>query len=121
MAAITCGKCKATHEAVASVRACYDDRLFPCNWLVERPAPWYYDEETGESWGGEDGPVIEDCGADAIVTDRGFTCSAGHGHVYAEIRNAEGWEYAEDADEAKRLARAGVEPRDLVTAGAFRY
>ena len=49
-------------------------------------------------------------GAEAIATARGWTCAAGHEHVTAEARHAEGWEYAECYDEAKALAAAGVEP-----------
>ena len=121
MAAITCGKCKATHASVAAVKACFAGAtIAPCNWLVER-THWYQDPETGDWWGGEDGPSIEDCGAEAIYTDRGFECAAGHSHVTAEIRWAEGWDYAEDAGEAARLTKYGTEPRDLVTGGAFRY
>lgn len=114
---IICGKCRETHGSVDAIRACYAGNLHKCDWLVERTVSWF-DEETGD---GEGYDVIEDCGAEAIVTDRGFTCAAGHEHTYAEIRHAEGWDYAEDPDEAARLARAGTEPRDLVTAGPFRY
>lgn len=113
---ITCGKCKATHHSSAAVKACYAGNLYACDWLVERVDGWD-DEEYGQYDFEE---VIVPCGAEAIVDSRGFTCTAGHSHVYAEIRRAEGWEYAEDADEASRMARAGVEPRDLVSGGAFR-
>lgn len=121
MTTITCGKCRQTHASVDAVRACYAGAtIAPCTWLVERTYT-FVDEETGEWWGGEDGPTIEDCGAEAIYTDRGFECAAGHSHVTAEIRFAEGWDYAEDAMEAAQLSKYGTEPRDLVTGGAFRY
>ena len=121
MASIKCGKCRETHESIHAVRACYaGETIAPCTWLVKRTYS-FVDEETGEWWGGEDGPVVEDCGAEAIFTDRGFECSAGHSHVFAEIRNAEGWDYAEDRGEAERLSKYGTEPRDLVTGGAFKW
>jgi len=114
---ITCGKCKELHHSAAAVRACYAGAtIAPCNWLVERFTPGEY---VGDDWL-EEVTREEDCGAEAIYDDRGFTCDAGHSHVRAEIRNAEGWEYAEDADEALLLAKAGVDPRDLVTGGVFR-
>ena len=121
MATIICANCKATHESVHAVRACHDGATIDrCTWLVERVHS-YVDEETGEWWGGEDGPSIEDCGAEAIYTDRGFECAAGHSHVHAEIRWQEGWEYAADRGEAESLSKYGTEPRDLVTGGAFRW
>lgn len=118
MASIRCGKCSQTHASSIAVRACYGGSVIaPCEWLVKRTHS-YYDEEYG--WcGGEDGPSIEDCGAEAIYDDRGFACAAGHSHVNSEIRYAEGWDYAEDAEEASQLTRYGTEPRDLVTGGYF--
>lgn len=98
---IICGKCKELHHSAAAVKACYAGNLHVCDWFVS------------------EGRYARECGAEAIVDSRGFTCAVGHGHVYAEIRHAEGWEYAEDADEAMRLVRAGVEPRDIVTGIAF--
>lgn len=119
MPSITCGKCKELHRSAAAVRACYAGAtIAPCDWLVERFTPGEYVGDEGDWLEGV--TLVEDCGAEAIYDDRGFTCDAGHSHVRAEIRNAEGWEYAEDADEASRLTKAGVEPRDLVTGGMFR-
>jgi hypothetical protein len=86
--------------------------------MVERFTPGEYVGDEGE-WL-EEQTYTADCGAEAIYDDRGFTCNAGHSHVMAEIRNAEGWDYAEDADEASRLAKTGTDPRDLVTGGVFR-
>lgn len=45
-----------------------------------------------------------------LAGERGYTCEAGHDHVYAEVRDREGWEYAEDEDEARQLARADATP-----------
>jgi hypothetical protein len=98
MPSITCGKCGQTHGAVEIVRACAAGNTFPCPWLVDRG----YNED-GES-------VITECEALAWGSDRGFECEAGHGHVYAEVRVREGWEYAEDRDEAAALAKVGVMP-----------
>lgn len=73
-----------------------------CSWLVEYPASWViFDEETGEGDWMEGG--VEECGAKVTVTDRGYTCAAGHGYVYAEVRHAEGWDYAEDEGDARAL------------------
>lgn len=89
-----------------------------CGWLVEHPAEWVvFDEETGE--GDLMDAYVTECGAPVTDTDRGWTCTAGHGHVYAEVRRAEGWDYAEDAGDVRNLTAAGVEPRDLVTGGPF--
>lgn len=121
MASITCGKCFKTHASTIAVKACYGGAdIGPCTWLVERTFT-YEDPETGEVWGFEDGPQIVDCGAETIYTNRGYECAAGHSHVNAEVRFAEGWDYAEDAEEAARLSKYGTQPRDLVTGGAFRW
>ena len=97
MASILCGKCRNTHRLVESVRNCYQGKtILPCDWLIERQT--------------EDGPAIVECGADAIWDDRGFECAAGHSHVTAEHRRAEGWDYAEDEVEAQRMAARGTIP-----------
>lgn len=106
---IRCGKCKASHTSIDAVRACYTGALFSCHWMVERYIGWV-DEETGE---GEGENQIVDCGAEAIGTERGWTCAAGHEHVTIEAQHNEGWAYAADAGEAILLARAGVEPRTM--------
>ncbi len=100
---IRCGHCKGTHREVATVKACGQGNVFACGWLVERP--------TGE-WN-DFRPEIVECGASAVEDERGFTCEAGHAHVDAQTRAAEGWDYAEDAGEAENLAKAGVEPFDM--------
>ena len=81
----------------------------PCDWLVER---WRDDFDGGRK-------VIVECGADAVFDDRGWECAAGHSHVVAEVRAAEGGGYAEDEGEASRLGSAGVEPRDVATDRPF--
>jgi hypothetical protein len=43
----------------------------------------------------------------------GYSCTDGHDHTFAEARQAQGWDYCEDSDEATQLARAGVEPRTM--------
>ena len=112
MASIRCGKCANTHTSSDAVRACYEGRLFTCHWLIEAPGHYVVvDEETGEADWIEGGVV--DCNAEAIATERGWTCAAGHEHVTMQARHAEGWDYAHDAEEAKRLAVAGVDAVDM--------
>lgn len=112
MKQIRCGNCTETHTSIAAVRACHTGDLFACHWAVEYPGRWVViDEETGESDFIEGG--IGDCGAEAIVTERGWTCSAGHEHVTAETRHSEGWDYAECFEEAAGMYRVGVEPRTM--------
>lgn len=98
---ITCGNCKKTHRSVEAVRRCYAGEAYPCGWQWEERDRWgvVYDEN---------GPVIHECEALAWDTGRALVCEDGHEHVWAEARAAEGWDYAEDADEARRLARVGV-------------
>lgn len=98
-----CGNCQGEHHRVDTVRACYDGRVHPCTWLVERHG---FDDETGEAW-----ERIEDCGASAVTDDRGFECEAGHSHVHADIAYAEGWDYASDEEEAAIRAKYGYESR----------
>ena len=96
MSSILCGNCKERHSTVVAVKACHTGDLFLCDWLVEHYT--------------EDGLSVRDCGAEAVQTERGWTCAAGHAHVTIEARVAEGWDYAEDWGEAMNLAFAGVEP-----------
>lgn len=87
-----------------------------CHWMVQ----------VGTN---EDGVVFAECGTAVTVTDRGWTCRAGHSHVTIEARYAEGWDYAEDAGDAMNITRAGRQPftmsghvatsaRDFAAAGA---
>jgi hypothetical protein len=49
----------------------------------------------------EDGyPYHTDCGAETVIYDRGFVCTAGHEHVNAQTRHEEGWDYY-DADDPR--------------------
>lgn len=108
MASITCGNCTRTHTSVDAVRACHTGDLFTCTWMIQTPFQWITDPETGEVFDVEAG--IRECGAEAVATDRGYTCTAGHEHINMQTRHAEGWDYAEDADEALGLMKAGVQP-----------
>lgn len=110
-----CGNCKESHQSVKAIKACYRGDLHKCDWLVNRVGGWVSEEGEYESY-----DEVAFCGAEAVVDARGFKCAAGHSHVYSDIRFAEGWEYAEDGEEAARLAKAGVQPRDLVSGRPFR-
>lgn len=94
-----CGKCGTDAESVASVKACYAGQVEPCGDLV----PDGYDE-CGTL-------QTKECGAHATFTRRGHSCEAGHEYVSMEARYNEGWDYAEDEQEAAMLAQAGVEGR----------
>lgn len=94
---------------------------FPCTWLVERH-PHYRGcpaRDAGEDCGTcEDAYVTTaDCGAPSYIlrdqatgAEVGWECEDGHQHITAQVRFEQGWEYAEDPEEAGRLARAGVVP-----------
>jgi hypothetical protein len=106
---IRCGKCGERHSSAAAVKACHEGNLFACHWAVEKPVGWT-DEETGDAeWWTE----VADCGAEAIATERGWTCEAGHEHVNMQTQHDEGWTYVEEYGEAMDVARAGVEPRTI--------
>lgn len=82
------------HRTVEGVRRCFAGTAAPCDWHVMVPT--------------EDGPQAMACyqisGAVAWETDRGWECESGHEHVRAEVRDAEGWDYAEDDGDVKALA-----------------
>jgi hypothetical protein len=95
------------HESVAQVRECFqaaaDEKdgmdVWPCSWLLEGR----YD----------DGSVFYyECGAPTRYTgNRGsYECTRKHDHTPVEVRDEQGWDYAEDAQEAAQLAHAGVRP-----------
>lgn len=110
--AIRCGHCGKTHDRVDAVRACAAGTLTTCPWLVDVPRHWVViDEETGETDYVD--ATTRECGAEAVITERGWCCAVGHEHVNAETRRAEGWDWAEEYDEALALAAAGVEPRTI--------
>lgn len=80
----------------------------PCSWAVEYiPAP-IENPETGEvEFYDDPWPLVRDCGAEVVFYERGWACAAGHSHVYAEVRDREGWDYAEDEGDVRTLAAAG--------------
>lgn len=94
--------CGERHDSVSVARCCDagiltpDAQVLPCFWLIEH----YYEGE----------PFIVECGAPSVETERGFQCVAGHSHVNMEFRRREGWDYAEDPQEARLLIRADVFP-----------
>jgi hypothetical protein len=99
---------KHTHPSAELVRACYEAKrdvqagiaVWPCSWLAQEGFT-------------EDGvPVIVECGLPTRFTDDkgSYACIGGHDHVPAEVRFEQGWDYAEDDDEARRLAQAGTRP-----------
>lgn len=107
MASIACGNCGGTHYSVDAVRRCHSSETWRCDWHVE-------DEN-------EDGPFSRACRALAWETPDGWECEAGHAHVSAEHREAQGWDYAEDAEEARRLAKVGVMPMKMDGSGPFTW
>lgn len=92
------------HESVAAVRACHRGETHPCNWLIEIPAGWVPEIEDWME------ARVEECGATSweLEDGRGWTCAAGHEHISAEVRDREGWDYADGPEEARRLAKVGV-------------
>lgn len=103
MPTITCGHCQNTHHSVEAVRRCYAGTAHPCGWQ----------SEARDRWGAlrdEDGqPIIHECTALSWDNGRAFACEAGHEHVHADVRDAEGWDYADGPTEAHRLALVGVD------------
>lgn len=117
MASITCAKCTKTHQSVAAVRACHQGaEIGTCGWLIEVRDRWGVCRD-------EDGrQIIRECDAECIFTETGWSCAAGHEYTDMETRHAQGWDYAESAEEAKSMMRhSTTEPRDLVTGGAFAW
>lgn len=98
---ITCGNRAAHngevgfHKSVNQVKACYG-LVALCGWQSQ--GAWI-----------EDFYEIIEC--DGIITEneRGWSCSYGHEHVTAEVRYAEGWDYASDEQEAAQLRKYGVD------------
>lgn len=99
---------KHSHQHVDEVRACYKAmhdtkagiQVWPCSWLLEGR----YD----------DGSIYTyECLAPARFTpERGegaFECSNGHDFIPPQVRYAEGWDYAEDAEEAAHLRKHGID------------
>ncbi len=114
---IKCGKCTNTHQSVAAVRACHEGaEIGACTWLIElRDRYGPIRDEDGQQ-------IIRDCAAETIFTETGWSCADGHSYVDMETRHRQGWDYAEDAQEAESMMRnSTTEPRDLVTGGAFQW
>lgn len=68
-----------------------------CTWMVEHRE---FDGYDLAEW-------IANCDAELVYSDRGWLCAAGHEHVTAEVRDAEGWDYAQDAYDSAVITQAG--------------
>lgn len=93
--AFICGNCKNKHRDAADGRACYGGQsvpvVGPCTWLVQRRyLDFDYIEQTMEV----------ECGAEALYTDEGFTCAAGHSHINADVMAQRGLVYVDSPEEA---------------------
>jgi hypothetical protein len=84
-----------SHETLDHVKECYG-LVTLCGWVYQNG----YDE---------DGPAYRSCVGIVTETPRGWECSNGHEHVTAEVRYAEGWDYASDELEAAQLRKYGVQ------------
>jgi hypothetical protein len=90
------------------------DGVGGCTWVVEYVPEPIYDEETGETWYWDDPELPRrDCGAEVAYDDHHWVCAAGHEHTSAELREAEGWDYADGPEEAAMLASVGVDARPI--------
>jgi hypothetical protein len=102
------GRERHDHQDVAQVRSCYQaaqdvargTEVWPCTWLLEGR----YDDGSRFTF---------ECGSPSRLTpehgEGSYACESGHDHVPAEVRLEQGWDYAEDAEEAMRLRRNGVQ------------
>lgn len=86
-----------THHEVAVARLCSMGFTFACGDYVEVIT--------------EDGRGVRSCTAARWGTVRGSECEDGHAYVDMEARMREGWEYAEDTEDAKNIERGGREAR----------
>jgi hypothetical protein len=100
---ITCGKCKKTHTAVGLVKACYQGNTGLCGWQYN--VPTHYSPEAEDFIDA----YTAECDALSWWDERGTYCEAGHEHVNAQARHDEGWDYAEDIDEATNLRKHGIQ------------
>jgi hypothetical protein len=75
----------------------------PCGWLVEHRE---FDGYDVAEW-------VADCGAELVESARGWACAAGHEHTFAEVRDREGWDYAQDGYDVAVLAHGGKEARPM--------
>jgi hypothetical protein len=98
-----------THEDAEVGRQHYLADTWTCGWLYQvRDRYGVERDEDGQE-------VILECSGLAweLPNGRGHTCENGHEHINIETRVAERWDYAADAGEARLLAAAGTEPRDM--------
>lgn len=94
------------HQAVWEVRACFEAAhaekagkpVWPCTWLIEGR----YDDGSRFTY---------ECGEPTTLNgeEGEYECAAGHSHVPAWVRADQGWDYAEDDEEAKRLRSVGID------------
>jgi len=94
--------CTGQHESAIEVKSCFQakaDGAWPCSWLMEGR----YDDGSLFTFA---------CDAPTRCTDDegSYECDRGHSHVPAEVRNRQGWDYAEDHEEALQMVKAGVRP-----------
>ena len=102
------GQARHDHQAVEEVRECYQAArdeaagtpVWQCGWLLEGR----YDDGSRYTF---------PCEAPARFTperaEGSYACTRGHDHIPAEVRYAEGWDYAADEDEAELLRRHGTQ------------
>jgi hypothetical protein len=105
MASITCrakGTNAHTHNSIEAVRKHFTVETFPCPDLVDTREH----DEDGQR-------IILPCNGLSWDIDGGTRCEHGHEYIDAQTRHEQGWDYAEDGEEARRLARAGVKPRPM--------
>lgn len=100
------GRERHEHSTVAEVRGCFAAaadaargvQAWPCTWLLEGR----YDDGSTFTF---------ECGAPTReVNSLGCTaCDNGHEHVPAQVRAAQGWDYAADEGEAALLREHGAQ------------
>lgn len=118
MPSITCrakGTDAHTHGSIEAVRKHFTAETFPCPDLIDTRE---YDED-GQK-------IILPCDGLSWEIDGGTRCEHGHEYIDAQSRSEQGWDYAEDAQEAARLLRNGVGhrpmgPHTYIDAGEVEY
>jgi hypothetical protein len=94
--------CDTDHRSAWGARRCHEGaEMGACDDLV--------------SFVTEDGVTAIECGHERAMTDTGWTCAAGHGYVPTDVREAQGWDYADDAYDAAVIIVGG---RDAVPYGS---
>jgi hypothetical protein len=79
-----------------------------CTWTVVRGG-WIGGGDE-DDWAPEYVERVEDCGTEVAYDEHHWVCAAGHENTSAEARQAEGWDYAEDAYDAAVIAKGGRTP-----------